>query len=150
MKLLVIPLVLLAFCAVMTQMIVAESYSFDYVDTVSVDPALANQTIDGSPQTMDIEGYSVDASFDLQTGVIALIIVMIAIGVIAGVQVLGSGLSDFSVSVIYKSVFFYSVWLLLSLFGTPSMFSVPIFGVVFYFFLTLVYSLGVVQQIQGA
>lgn len=150
MKLILLPLILLAFSAVMTQMIVAEEYYTTTSTSYNVDPALGNQTIDGTPQTMDIEGYGVSAGFDLETGVIAVVIVVMAIGVVAGITVLGSGLSDVSVSIIYKSVMFYTLWLLLSVFGLEGITTVPIFGWVFYFFLTLVYSLGVVQQIQGS
>lgn len=149
MKLILLPLILLAFSAVITQMMVAEEYYTTANTTYSVDPALANQSIDGTPQTMDIEGYDVTAGFDLQTGVIAVVIVVMAIGVVAGISVLGSGLSDVSVTVIYKSVFFYTLWLLLSVFGLQGITIIPVFGWVFYFFLTLVYSLGVVQQVGG-
>lgn len=150
MKLLYLPLIILTFSAIMTQMIATGQYDYVRESDLDSDPFFSNQTIDGSPQTGELEGYEVTAGFDLESGVIAIIVVMIAIGVIAGIQVLGSGLSDFSVSVIYKSVFFYSIWIIISAFGYDALGSIPIIGSIFYFILTLFYSLGVAQQIQGS
>lgn len=150
-KLLVLPLVLLAFSAIMSQVLANDNTIYTYnADTATYTFDSYNQTIDGTPQSFELEGFSLDAAFDLQTGVIALIVVMIAIGLVAGIQVLGSGLSDISVKIIYTSIFFYTLWALLSVFGLPSITVVPIVGWIFYFFLTLVYSVGVVGQINGA
>lgn len=140
---------MLTFTAVITQLMVLDGANFYSWDPVNVEGQTGNHTIDGTPETMDVEGYEINPEFSFQTGIIALIIVMIAVGVIAGIHVLGSGLSDTSINVIYKSVFFYSVWILLSVFGYPAINSVPVFGWILYFTLTLLFSLGVVEQIQG-
>lgn len=149
-KLLILPLILLAFSALMTQLINSEQTIYSYDDdgnTYTWDPY--NQTVNGTEIQYETEGWTVNAGFDLQTGVIAVIIVMLAVGIVAGIQVFGSGLSEISVKVIYTSIFFYTLWLLLSVFGLPSITAVPVFGWVFYFFLTLLYSVGIVGQING-
>lgn len=148
MKLLVFPLLMLAFTAVLSQYMIAEGFNM-HGDSVGIDDQTGNFTVDDVEQEMDVEGYQVDVGFDLQTGMLAIIIIMIAVGVVAGIHVLGSGLSDFSISVIYNSVFFYSIWILLSLFGFPAINAIPIFGWLLYFFLTVLYSIGIVVQIQG-
>lgn len=109
----------------------------------------ANTTGTVGEDTQTVAGYDLTAGFDVENGVLALIIGLIALGAVAGIQVVGSGLSDFSVSVIYKSIAFYAIWGLLSAFGLDALTAIPIFGWLLYFILTIVYSAGIIQQIGG-
>lgn len=134
----------------MTQLISSEDTIYGYTDDgTTYTYGTYNQTINGTDTSYGIEGFEVEAGFTLEQGVLAVIIVMVAVGLVAGIQVLGSGLSEFSVKMIYTTIFFYTLWLMLSVFGLPAITIVPVFGWVFYFFLTLLYTVGVVGQING-
>lgn len=147
-----LPLILLAFSALMSQAIANENtlYTFDNGTTTWSSPDAWNTTLNGTDTSYEIEDWSINASFDLQTGVLALVIIMIAIGVVVGFNVVGSGPNSQATKIIYTSLFFFTLWGLLSVFGLPAIIAVPIFGWVFYFFLTLFYSVGIIQQINGA
>lgn len=148
-KLLVLPLILLSFSALMTQLMASEEsiYTTNGTDSYSFDSF--NTTIDGADTEYEIDAFSVNAQFTLQDGVLALIIITVALGFVVGFQVVGSGPNTQATRIFYTSLFFYSLWGLLTVFGLPSITIVPVFGWVFYFFLTLLYSVGIVGQING-
>lgn len=92
-----------------------------------------------------------DAVFniDMITGIIALIIGLVAIGVIAGIRFLGSGLSEYSVKLIHKSATYYGLWGVFSALSFRAFSGIPYFGLFFWLGLTLVYSLGFFQTMDG-
>lgn len=86
-------------------------------------------------------------SIDSLTGAIGWLVIIAAIGVAAGIAVLGSGLSETSVNLLYKSIFYGIVWALLSIFPAPLIFSIMLFGSVIYITLTIVYIVCVLMVI---
>lgn len=80
-------------------------------------------------------GFSIDA----YSGAIGWLIVITAIGVAAGIGVLGSGLSDISVNLLYKSIFYGVVWGLLSIFPAGLIFQIELFGPIIYITFTIIY-----------
>lgn len=80
-------------------------------------------------------GFSVDA----YSGAIGWLIIIAAIGVAAGIGVLGSGLSETSVNLLYRSIFYGVIWGLLSIFPAGLIFQIELFGSVIYITLTIVY-----------
>jgi hypothetical protein len=79
-----------------------------------------------------------------------LIGLLIFVGIIAtsiGIAVFGSGLSTFAQAVIYKTLFYYGLYGILSVFSLSTLFTIPIVGSAFWCILTLCYVVGVQQQI---
>ena len=155
-KLILYPLTIIIFCAVLSQLMNIKSVNF------SSTYAIGNQTTNeqyflqhgfASTTGPRVNDYGLGA-FSLIgiDGFLALIIGIIALGVLAGIHVLGSGLSDASINIIYKSVFYYVLWGIFSVFAYGindiGISSIPIFGMVIYLFLTIVYSIGIQQQIN--
>jgi hypothetical protein len=86
----------------------------------------------------------------MTTGLIALIIVLVVVGVVAGIRVLGSGLSSYSVMLIHKSTVYYGLWGVFSAFSFGLFLGIPIFGVLIWFALTLVYSIGFFSTLNSS
>lgn len=91
-------------------------------------------------------------TFDMGTslGLIAVIVGAIILATIAGLRIMGSGTSDVSVSAILKGTVFISIWAVFSILSLGMITAVPMVGPVFYFFITILYTLGIVNNIGGA
>lgn len=113
------------------------------------------QNNNGSSSDFSVGTSYGDFSTTLISGIIAIIIALMAVGAIAGIRVLGSGISDTSVKIIYNSVLFYAIWGILSVFtlnglDADGLLSIPFgVGIWIWFIMTLLYSLGIVQQINS-
>jgi len=84
---------------------------------------------------------------DFTTGLVSIIITLIAISVIVGVRALGSGLSEFTVQIITKGVAYFGLWLLLTV-NTYSLFFGFWLGIPIYLFLTFLYVLGFLEGLK--
>lgn len=97
------------------------------------------------------EGALGEASFEFDAfgsvALIALVTFLIAIGTIAGISIFGSGLGDTSISLLVKGTAFLSIWGIFSVMAFGMITAVPLIGVLFYFFLTVLYCVGVVNQV---
>jgi hypothetical protein len=105
-------------------------------------------TINGTSTT--VGGQTFAFGIDATTGLIAAMVVVIAIGAIAGIKVLGSGLSPPAVDLIIKGTFFFAVWGLLSTFAYSLLSQIAIFGAFIYFVLTVMYVVGFVQTLGSS
>lgn len=157
-KLILYPLLVMVVCSILTQALKATPIGFD-----STQQTVVNPTVDPNDLTFrekwainhtgQTSGYSVPTIGLLGIdGFLALLIVFVAIGAIAGIHFLGSGLSDSSINIIYKSAFYYTLWGVFSVLGLGvgdyGLSSIPIFGTVIYIVFTLMYIIGVQSQIN--
>lgn len=85
---------------------------------------------------------SMDSSFAF----IAVVVGISAFSALVGISILGSGESEFSISVIVLFTGFLSLWAILSFSSITLITSIP-YGSVFYVVLTLMYTVGCFQQI---
>ena len=111
-------------------------------DSVSID-ALIN----GTETSVDIGGTNATLSLDPLQGAIIWIIIILGIGVAVGIQVLGSGLSDKSVHLLFMGIFFSSVWGILSVLSMNLIESIEVFGSFIYLGLTIVYAIGTIIKV---
>lgn len=144
MKLIYIPLALLMFTAVFMQ-----GFALAGGSSLSSDDFSATLNDTGDESTLTVEGYDVEVGFDAQDGILVFVVSMVAVAVVAGITVVGSGLKEISIKVLYVTVALFGVWGLISLFAVGGLTAIPVFGSVFYFILTLVYGLGVFQMVGG-
>jgi len=100
------------------------------------------QTLNDTEQELELEQGSLSLNFDMTTGLIAIIVGAIALGLI-GVKVLGSGLDGYSIKIIWNGIVFYGLWAIFSILAFNSIVSIPFFGVLLWFLLTVFYTLGV-------
>lgn len=121
--------------------------AFDAAGAAVLDyPVFSLLTGDTLPDNVEVSNtvpFDVSSSF----GIIALIVAIMAVAVVAGVKVLGSGIGDTSVSTIIKGTAFISLWAAFSVASLGLIAAIPYLGPIFYFFLTAVYTVGIMGQI---
>lgn len=83
-------------------------------------------------------------------GLFGVAISAIVVGVIGGIDVVGSGLSEHSVKLLSNSVLYFGLWGIFSSIAIPLILEIPMyFGVFIYAILTLMYVVGVVGMSNG-
>lgn len=104
-----------------------------------------NQTLTGEESELVLDEGSLSLDFTMTIGLVAIIAGAIALGLI-GMNVLGSGLSAFSVKIIWNGIVYYGLWAIFSVLGFNAINSLPLFGLLFWFILTLCYTFGVFSK----
>lgn len=92
-------------------------------------------------------GYAVPVGIDSITGAIAIIIALVAIAVVVGIQILGSGISEQSIKAIIIVVGYASIWGIFSTLSLNLIIAIEIFGTIIYLFLTILYVIGVMEKL---
>lgn len=92
---------------------------------------------------------STEISFDLGTslGLIALVGGGIILACIVGARFLSWGQSEESVSAVWKGTLLLSVWGVFSVLSLSMITGIPLLGPFFYMFLTVLYCMGVINQV---
>jgi hypothetical protein len=150
MKLILIPLLILILFATINQLLPLGSQTINFTSstTTAAYNITGNQTLDATTSVLTNTGVQSVWDINMTAGIIALIIALVAVGVAAGITVLGSGLSNFSVQLIYKSATYYGLWGVFSALGFVGFLSIPIFGLMLWLILTLIYSVGFFQSLN--
>lgn len=120
---------------------------FSYNQTLSGISSNGSQTTNGSTTTITQDYSNPVFDINMLTGLTALIIGLVALGVVAGIHVLGSGLSEYSVKIIHAASVYYGLWGVFSALSITVFTSIPLFGVFLWFILTVVYTLGFFHQV---
>jgi hypothetical protein len=131
-------------------MVLASRTSIDYASVQSyVYTSEGNQTLNGTPSFLQQQDSGIIFSLSMVTGIVILITAFVIVGVLAGIRVLGSGLSNYSVQLIHKSAVYYGLWAIFSAISFPVFAIIPLFGIFIWFILTLIYSLGFFQTLNA-
>lgn len=138
-KLLIFPLAILTVLSVYSMVdtgVTYEGSSDDYSE-------FSGTNMSGESGSVEIP-QAEEQTFDIWSGVyaIALITVAIAIGILAGITVFGSGLGDPAQRLIFVGILFLGTWACLSWISSEYIL-VNIVGSLFWVILTLIYALGV-------
>lgn len=150
-------------------MIIAFSVQFFNMTDITVNPydgtygsgtgINGTDEYDGGDQIDFLGLGSVDFTTALMTGLIALFIVIIVIGIVSGlnISVLGSTvqISERSQKLLFVGLLYGGLWGMFSVLATIGvsgigLFSIPLyFGVIFYFILTMIFIIGLAKEIDG-
>ena len=146
-NLIVYPLLLIFIIAGFNQLYYYSEVNLSHEGTLTDIASGGNQT--ANEAETEIRQEMGDAVFDINmtSGLIALIIGLVAVGVVAGVQFLGSGLDTYSVKLIHKSTTYFGLWGIFSALSFTVFSSIPFFGLFIWLGLTLVYTLGFFQTL---
>lgn len=104
---------------------------------------------DGTEKSLSTDYGEYNLATNETQGIIAIVIAVSVIGSLIGIRVLGSGLSEMTVKILYNTIFFYGIWALFSALSLQWFILIPIGGWIIYFVLTGTLSFGIVQQING-
>lgn len=78
----------------------------------------------------------------LQDGAVALLMIAIVAGCVAGISFLGSGLSTMSQLILFKSIVYGGLWGILSYGSYDMILTLPSYGAMLWMALTMVYAIG--------
>jgi len=109
-------------------------------------------TINGTTTTYESQGGGV-FSFDLFSGdgILVTMIALGAVGIVAGIQLFGSGLSETSQRMIVLSVAFLGLWGALSIMAKDTITEgTGWFGIILYLVLTIIYGIGFAFMFTGS
>jgi len=127
------------------------NYLYEFESATSVDlssEGLIEQNVTGSvfenetETTVSAGTHTLTLDFNMTIGLVAIIVTAIALGLI-GFNLLGSGLPDASIKILWNGLIYYGLWTIFSILAFNPITSIPLFGTLLWFFLTLFYSLGV-------
>lgn len=109
---------------------------------------IKNPTIDGTTTGYEETGQTFSVTVTETLGIMAIIAVIEAIAVIAGIQVLGSGLNETSTMIIYKSAGLTILWSIFSVTSLQVLLLIPFsLGLLLWLFLTLFYAVGIINSV---
>jgi hypothetical protein len=105
----------------------------------------ANGPVSGEVQVPE----SSKQTFNIWTteGTIIIITVCIGVGILAGITVLGSGLKEFSIKLIFYGILYMGIWACLSFAASTYLFNIDLM-LYFWVALTLIYVMGVGIQLN--
>lgn len=106
-------------------------------------------TQNGEEISLETEENEYDFAMNEAQGILAIVIAVSIIGSLIGINVLGSGLSEKTVTILYNTIFFYGLWALFSTFALEWLLIIPIGGWIIYASLTGILSFGIIKQING-
>lgn len=92
--------------------------------------------------------YGVNVGINEITGALAVVIALVALAVVVGIQVLGSGISEQSVKTIITVIGYASLWGVFSILSSNLIISIELFGLIIYLILTIIYAIGVMNKIS--
>lgn len=125
----------------------------DFVSTFSNIGIDQETIVDGISSTFITEVeqvfFYIDTSSLITSG-IALLGTVIAVALITGVSVLGSGLNPQSARIVIILTAYFGLWTTLSILAFNLINSIQVFGYIIYIGLTIGYSIGVIQRISGS
>ena len=118
---------------------VADSTNLSDVSGVTIDEGIRNITIpQAESQSLDIWGTS---------GAMAILVVALAVGMVAGIRFVGSGVSDLTQDYIFVSVAFLGLWACLTIISAELMFENIVIQVI-WLALSLIYMIGIAFQVS--
>lgn len=109
------------------------------------------QVPNGGPEDQTAGDLPEDVFFEIDP-IIGAIVILLVIGIIAGIlgiQIVGSGLSDWSVRTGVMLLAYGGLWSLLTILSMDLIKSIEVFGVIIYISLTIGYVIGVIERIGG-
>lgn len=106
--------------------------------------------VNGSNQTINVPAAGTNTiNLGSGTTILAILVAAIAVGILCGIRVLASGLSESAQQIIFPAVTYLAIWIVLSalssslLFGSGMMFSI------LWIVLTIVYIIGMVMEMSS-
>jgi hypothetical protein len=105
--------------------------------------------INGTASSFAVSGQDWVFSIDPISGAAVWLVVIVSIAALVGIRIFGSGLSEQSVRVAIMAIVYANIWTVLSVGASPLMWSIPVFVGMIYISITIVYTVGVIQKIDG-
>jgi len=141
-KLMLIPLTIMIFL-----MVISLTYSTTTMIGNYSSESGGEIVIDNETGSVDIpEAGEHEFNLGGAQGALVLLIIAIAVGTASGIRILGSGLSDYSQALLFKSIALMGLWAILTVFTFDLIFTNEIIGSIIWILLTIMFVLGFVSS----
>lgn len=139
-----------------SEMSYSSSGGYSFSDT-SIPLTGENQSVTASGEIIEngtstsIQVGNAEMAFDLNTTgyFIALIIGVGILAGVLGINFLGSGLSERAQRIIFNSIICYGFWGIFSALILTLLMAIPVFGLILWVVMTMVYTFGFFKRIEG-
>lgn len=150
-KLLVFPLAFMFIITIFSLVYVGGTYSSDtnnYSEQTGIE--VPKEGSGSTNATVKIP-QAKQQTFDISTaqGIMLILTVAVAVGIIAGIKILGSGLSDISQSMIFTGLLFGGLWACLSIVSATFLFD-TIITLMLWSIITIMYIIGMGIHLSGS
>lgn len=122
----------------------------DLITTAITENYSYTQSLNGSTSELTLEGIATSLYLDPLIQAVIWISIIAGIIVLASLNILGSGLNESGSKWIGYSIFYISVWIILSTLSFPLIISIEIIGIVIYLALTITYAIGVIFSMTNS
>ena len=145
-KMIMFPMALMLLLSVFAMIYTSTTYAPDSTEDFSN----ISTDVDGDPTYVEIPDAG-SYTFDIwgNSGFLLILAAAITVGILAGINVLGSGLSDTSQKMLFDSVLFGGIWACLSVASIDFMF-VNAYTSILWLVLTMIYIIGVGSHMTQA
>lgn len=149
MKYLVIPLAVIVSLFLFGLFFSGETLSKDMNNDYISESVNGTFTQNGEEISLSTEENEYNVAMNETQGILAIILTVSVIASLIGINVLGSGLSETTVKILYNTIFFYGIWGIFSVYALESLNILPIgSGWIIYAVLTGFYSLGINKRLN--
>lgn len=105
--------------------------------------------VNGTKTSLESAPESSVFFIDPVLGVVGMFIIIVAIVGLLGLQLFGSGFSDYAIRVISTCIIYGGLWALVSVLSMPMVVLIEGFGAMIYVALTMGYVYGVIEKFRG-
>lgn len=105
---------------------------------------------DGNVKIIEIPQQEEESTFSLMSpdGLMAVLIIAMAVGIVSGVTVFSSGLSELSQSIVFQTTIYLAIWAVISMAMYDIVNTIPEIGALLWLSMTAVYCIGVAQEVK--
>jgi len=149
-KMVMYPFIIMAVLALFNQFYYYSNNEVSISGEIAVvDPSTGEISENGTSTEIQTSGTNVSFDLNVVTGFIALIIGVVILGTVIGITFVGSGISERAQKIIFNSVVCFGFWGIFSALTLTLIMLIPIFGLILWLAMTMVYTFGFFKQIDG-
>ena len=149
-KMVMYPFIIMAVLALFNQFYYYSNNEVSISGEIAVvDPSTGEISENGTSTEIQTSGTNVSFDLNVVTGFIALIIGVVILGTVIGITFVGSGISERAQKIIFNSVVCFGFWGIFSALTLTLIMLIPIFGLILWLAMTIVYTFGFFKQIDG-
>lgn len=97
----------------------------------------------------EISSFGGEFSLSSSLGFVALVVALMALAIVVGLRILGSGTSSISVSLMITGTFYLALWGVFSVMSLELLSALDVLGYILYLGLTLLYTVGIISSATG-
>lgn len=148
-KLIFYPLIIMIVLATFNQIFLYSNTDLTHETRTQVNPQTGEIIQNNESTSISTSGTTGNFDVNMLAGYIAIITAIVVVGVLAGITVLGSGISEHAQKLLFKSTWVFGLWAIFSALTYTIFASFPVFGQLGWFLFTAIYTFGFFHSSEG-